>query len=124
MSEHVDPSRGYRKQNLIFNGKMQKKLAVIIGIVVLALIALCFRILYINITKGDEYSIKVLSQQGFTSRTIPYKRGDIQDRNGNVMATSVMVYNLILDSKVIMSDEKFLDPTVSALSEYLYFDKD
>ena len=124
MSERTEPSRGYRKQGLIFNTKMQKKLAVIIAIVVLALIALCFRILYIDVTKGNEYSIKVLSQQGFTSRTIPYKRGDIQDRNGNVMATSVMVYNLILDSKVIMSDEKFLEPTVSALSEYLDFDKD
>ena len=124
MSERTEPSRGYRKQSLFFNTKMQKKLAVIIGIVVLALIALCFRILYIDVTKGNEYSIKVLSQQGFTSRTIPYKRGDIQDRNGNVMATSVMVYNLILDSKVIMSDEKYLEPTVSALSKYLDFDKD
>ena len=124
MSEHVEPSKGYKKQNLFLNTKMQKKLAVIIGIVVLALIALCIRILYIDISKGDEYSIKVLSQQGYTSRTIPYKRGDIQDRNGNVMATSVMVYNLILDSKVIMSDEKFLEPTINALDKYLNFDKD
>ena len=124
MSEHKDPSRGYKKQNLIFNTSMQKKLAAIIAIVVLALIALCIRICYIDVTKGNEYSIKVLSQQGFTSRTIPYKRGDIQDRNGNVMATSVMVYNLILDSKVIMSDEKFLEPTISALDTYLNFDKD
>ena len=64
MSEHVEPSKGYKKQNLFLNTKMQKKLAVIIGIVVLALIALCIRILYIDISKGDEYSIKVLSQQG------------------------------------------------------------
>lgn len=124
MSEHVDPSRGYKKQRLIFNDKMQRKLAVIISIVVLALIALCIRILFIDVTKGNEYSIKVLSQQGYTNRTIPYKRGDIQDRNGNVMATSVMVYNLIIDSKVIMSDEKYLEPTISALDEYLNFDKD
>ena len=124
MSEHVEPSKGYKKHNLVLNTKMQKKLAAIIAIVVLALIALCIRILYIDVSKGDEYSIKVLSQQGYTSRTIPYKRGDIQDRNGNVMATSVMVYNLILDSKVIMSDQKFLEPTISALAEYLNFDKD
>lgn len=124
MSERVDPQKGYKKQNLFFNTSMQKKLAVIIAIVVLALIALCIRILYIDVSKGDEYKIKVLSQQGYTSRTIPYKRGDIQDRNGNVMATSVMVYNLIIDSKVIMSDEKFLEPTISALDKYLNFDKD
>lgn len=124
MSERVDPQKGYKKQNLFFNTSMQKKLAVIIAIVVLALIALCIRILYIDVSKGDEYKIKVLSQQGYTSRTIPYKRGDIQDRNGNVMATSVMVYNLIIDSKVIMSDEKYLEPTISALDKYLNFDKD
>lgn len=124
MSERVDPQKGYKKQNLFFNTSMQKKLAVIIAIVVLALIALCTRILYIDVSKGDEYKIKVLSQQGYTSRTIPYKRGDIQDRNGNVMATSVMVYNLIIDSKVIMSDEKYLEPTISALDKYLNFDKD
>ena len=124
MSEQRDPSKEYKRKSLIFNDKMQRKLAVIIGIVVLALIALCIRILYIDVSKGDEYSIKVLSQQGYTSRTIPYKRGDIQDRNGNVMATSVMVYNLILDPKVIMSDEKFLEPTISALDKYLNYDKD
>ena len=124
MSERREPSREYRKKSLFFNTSMQTKLAVIIGIVVLALIALCVRILYIDITKGDEYSIKVLSQQGYTSRTIPYKRGDIQDRNGNVMATSVMVYNLVLDPKVIMSDEKFLEPTISALAKYINYDKE
>ena len=124
MSERTEPSREYRKKSLFFNTSMQKKLAVIIAIVVLALIALCVRILYIDVTKGNEYSIKVLSQQGFTSRTIPYKRGDIQDRNGNVMATSVMVYNLVLDPKVIMSDEKFLEPTISALAKYINYDKE
>ncbi len=103
---------------------MQKKLAVIISIVVLALIALCIRIAYLDIAKGNEYAIKVLSQQGFTSRTIPYKRGDIQDKNGNVLATSVMVYDLVIDSKVIMSDKKYLEPTVSALAKYLNFDAD
>ena len=124
MSEHKEPQRGYRKQSLTFNTPMQKKLAAIIAIVVLALIALCIRIAYIDVTKGNEYSIKVLSQQGFTSRVIPYKRGDIQDRNGNVMATSVMVYNLVLDSKVITSEKKFFNPTVNALVKYLNFDRD
>ncbi len=123
MSEQINPSKGYKKQNLIFNTSMQKKLAAIIAIVVLALIALGIRIAYIDLAKGNEYAIKVLSQQGYTSRTIPYKRGDIQDRNGNIMATSVMVYNLVIDSKVIMSDKKYLEPTVSALDKYLNFDK-
>ena len=84
MNEQNNPSRGYKKQSLTFNTSMQKKLAGIIVVVVLALIALCIRIAYLDVAKGNEYAIKVLSQQGFTSRIIPYKRGDIQDRNGNI----------------------------------------
>ncbi|MCR5736409.1 MAG: penicillin-binding protein 2 [Eubacterium sp.] len=104
---------------------MYTKLAILFWAVVLALFALCGRIAYLNVKKGNEYSIKVLAQQSFTSTTIPYKRGDIKDRNGNVLATSVMVYNLIVDSKIIMSnEEKYLEPTVSALAKYFDLDKD
>lgn len=109
---------------LIYSDAMRKKLAIIFWIIVLALIALCVRILYIDIAHGDDYSIKVLSQQGYTSRIIPYKRGDILDSGGNVLATSVMMYDLVLDSKVIMSDEKYLEPTTSALSEYFGLEKE
>ena len=113
-----------RKQRLKFDKQMYKKLGILFWIVVLALFALCTRIAYLNVAKGDNYSIKVLEQQSFTSKTIPYKRGDIKDRNGNVLATSVMVYNLIIDSKVVMSNEKYLTPTVNALVKYFDFNED
>jgi stage V sporulation protein D (sporulation-specific penicillin-binding protein) len=58
-----------------------------------------------------------LSQQTYSSKTIPYKRGDITDRNGNVLATSIKVYNLILDPFIMLSDDKYLEPTVEALVE-------
>lgn len=113
-----------RKPRLKFDKQMYKKLGILFWIVVLALFALCTRIAYLNVAKGDNYSIKVLEQQSFTSKTIPYKRGDIKDRNGNVLATSVMVYNLIIDSKVVMSNEKYLTPTVNALAKYFDFNED
>ena len=113
-----------RKPRLKFDKQMYKKLGILFWIVVLALFALCTRIAYLNVAKGDNYSIKVLEQQSFTSKTIPYKRGDIKDRNGNVLATSVMVYNLIIDSKVVMSNEKYLTPTVNALVKYFDFNED
>ena len=47
---------------------MYKKLGILFWIVVLALFALCTRIAYLNVAKGDNYSIKVLEQQSFTSR--------------------------------------------------------
>lgn len=113
-----------RKPKLKFNKQMSTKLAIVFWAIVLALFALCVRIGYLNVARGDEYSIQVLAQQSFTSRTIPYKRGDIKDCNGNVLATSVMVYNLVIDSKIIMSDEDYLEPTVAALSKYFDLDKD
>ncbi len=113
-----------KKPKLKFNKQMYKKLGILFWIVVLALFALCGRIIYLNVVNGDNYSIRVLEQQSFTSKTIPYKRGDIKDRNGNVLATSVMVYNLVIDSKVIMSNENYLKPTVNALTKYFDFDED
>lgn len=103
---------------------MYTKLAILFWVIVLALFALCIRIAFLNVQKGNAYSIRVLEQQSFTSATIPYKRGDIKDRNGNVLATSVMVYNLVIDSKVITSKKEYLEPTVRALSKYFNLDKD
>ncbi len=113
-----------RKPKLKFDKQMYKKLAIFYWIIVLALFALCGRIAYLNISRGNDYSIKVLGQQSFTSKTIPYKRGDIKDRNGNVLATSVMVYNLVIDSKIIMSNKNYLNPTVDALCRYFDLDED
>ena len=114
--------RSYKRAE--FNKGMQKKLAIVFVLIILALFALCIRIGYLTKAKGDEYSIKVLAQQGYTSKTLPYKRGDILDRNGNVLATSVKVYNLVIDSKVILSNKKYLEPTVNVLTRYFDLNKD
>lgn len=60
---------------------------------------------------------RVLSQaqQKYQNRTMPAKRGTIYDRNGNILATSNKVYNVVLDCKAVNSDEDYLDPTVNAL---------
>lgn len=114
-----------RKPKLRFNKKMSRNLGIIYVLIVGFLFVLCGKIVYLNVVKGDNYSIQVLQQQSFTSRVIPYKRGDIKDRNGNVLATSVMVYNLIIDSKLIMSDEeKYLEPTIEALVKYFDFEEE
>lgn len=113
-----------KKRRLVltkFKKFMQTKLAITFGIVVLALFALCIRTIYISAFKGDDYSITVLNQQEYSSKTIPYKRGEILDRNGNSIATSIKVYNLVIDSKVILSDEKknkYFEPTMSTIEKY------
>lgn len=94
---------------------MQKKLVVLVVAVVLAFAALSVRLFVLVRDHGDSYKRQVLSQQEYTSTTIPFKRGNIVDCNGTVLATSRKVYNLIIDSKEILSDEDYIEPTLAAL---------
>ena len=82
---------------------MQKKLVLLYGVIILAFVVLVGRVTYINARSGDEYTRVVLEQQQYDSQTIPYKRGDITDRNGTKLATSERVYNVILDVKALKS---------------------
>lgn len=96
---------------------MQKKLVILFVGIILAFIALIIRITYINASSGEEYTKTVLDQQQYDSRVIPYKRGDIVDRNGTKLATSERVYNVILDVKTMLSDEDYVEPTKQVLQE-------
>lgn len=101
----------------VFTRKMKNKSIVLFLLVILMLFGLAIRMLYINSTSGEKYTVQVLSQQNHSSTVLPFKRGDILDRNGMVLATSVKVYNLILDPKVMLSEPKYLEPTLKALTE-------
>ena len=100
-----------------FTASMQKKLVVLFVLVLLAIIGLCVRLILINKESGDQYLKQVLQQQEYDSYVLPYKRGDIVDANGTKLAYSEKVYNLIIDSRVMHSDEKYLVPTMAALNE-------
>ena len=82
---------------------MRTKLVLLFGAIVLAFIFLVGRITYINAKNGEKYTKIVLDQQQYNSRTIPFKRGDILDRNGTVIGTSKRVYNVILDAYVMLA---------------------
>lgn len=88
-----------------FPKRMQKKLVLLFGAIVLAFVGLIGRVTYINATNGEKYTKIVLDQQQYNSRVIPFKRGDILDRNGTVVATSERVYNVILDAYVMLSKD-------------------
>ncbi|MCR5033152.1 MAG: cell division protein FtsI [Lachnospiraceae bacterium] len=89
--------------------------------VLLAFILLSVRLILIVRDNGEKYKKQVLSQQQYDSVTIPYKRGDITDKNGVLLATSNKVYNIILDPKVILYKEDYLEPTIYAATKYLGF---
>ncbi len=115
-----------RKPRKKINHQMKGKLAGLFGAVLLALVCLLGRITYINATSGDKYKKQVLTQaqQKFENDVLPAKRGNIYDRNGNILATSNKVYNVILDCKTVNSDPDYVEPTIRALKEILGIDEE
>lgn len=110
-----------------FPKRMQKKLVMLFMAIILAFVVLIGRITFINVFKGGKYTKIVLDQQQYGNKKIPYKRGDIVDRNGTKMATSERVYNVILDVVVITDEgksEKYIDPTLEVLEECFQIDPD
>lgn len=112
-----------KKPVMKLSRSMRKKLIVLFTILTICLCGLIGKLMYINYTSGEMYEKKVLSMQSYDSKTIPYQRGDIVDRNGTILATSVAVYNVILDCSVMASESKvdgetvkrYLEPTIDAL---------
>ncbi|MDO4265609.1 MAG: penicillin-binding protein 2 [Eubacteriales bacterium] len=115
---------------------MQKKLVITVSAVALALFGLAGRIYLIQRDNSENYNKIVLSQRQseYVSQTIPYKRGDIFDRNGNRLAYSEKVYNLIIDPKQMIAAEgdtssgqaavyDVVNTTVDAISEYFGADR-
>lgn len=113
-----------------FPKRMQKKLVILFIAIILAFVFLIGKITYINASNGEKYTKIVLNQQQYNSRTIMFKRGDIVDRNGNILATSERVYNIILDVYVMAGDEDLkeeerterINTTKLALSEFFEID--
>lgn len=121
-SRHNNPG-GKPGKKRTFTENMRKKLAIAVIVITLALFALIYVLYNIIQENQDSYNQIVLSQQDYESRPIPYRRGDIMDRNRTYLATTQKVYNLILDPRQIMSDEEnFLEPSVSALASVFGYD--
>lgn len=106
------------KKRRRFLAKMKKRLLIVLGAFLAVFVVLVGRLIYINVKSGAEYEQRVLAQQGYTSTVIPYKRGDILDANGTVLATSEKVYNMILEPKNILEKDEYTAATVAALKSY------
>ncbi len=114
--QNEKPSRHFLKY-------MKKKLAFTFFLVALVLIGLAVAVGFISREKEEEYGQRVLSQQTASSGVIPFRRGEITDRNGTLLATNEAVYNLILDPSVIGSNENIKGPTLDLLTECYGYDR-
>ena len=111
----------------MFQTYMQKNLLIAFTCVAVLLFLLVGVLYGIIENNNEQYNKIVLTQrqQQYDSRVIPYRRGDIVDRNGTYIAQSEKVYNLIIDARQIMSDEaNYLEPTVQALVTSFGFEAD
>ena len=80
------------------------------------------RIIYLQTANGKSYAKQVLSQMTYQNTTIPYKRGDIVDAKGTTLATSIDVYNVVLDCKALkkQSGLKGYEDIISSTGEYVH----
>ena len=105
-----------------FTVRMQKKLLVLFVLMLAAFVGLSVQLYFITRDNGEEYKKQVLSQQEYDSVTIPFKRGNIVDSNGTVLAISNKVYNVILDTKILLGDEENVEPVLNALRKCFNID--
>lgn len=115
MARQIRRSRRKKPKKLL--RRMHNKLYIVFGVLCILFVALIFQLMYIEYTSGEKYEKIVLSQQEYDSTIIPYKRGDIVDSKGTVLATSVDVYNVILDSKVLHANEEKISSTIAYLTQ-------
>lgn len=104
-----------KKQNR-FTMTMQKKLVVLFLLVLLAFAGLSARLILINKENGESYKREILSQQQYSSKALPFKRGEIIDAKGTKLAVSEKVYNVILDNVLMNEKKEYIEPTIQALS--------
>ena len=131
-SQQIRPGKKEKQEQIPHKKKkkkvslhVQEKLAVTVLVIMLALLSLSVVLYRIVKQNNEEFTKIVLSQHStYDSRVLPYRRGDIVDRNGTYLATSEKVYNLILDpNQICAKKEAYLQPTVDALVNCFGYDR-
>ncbi len=88
---------------------------------ILTLLLLLCRVVYISLFLSKDYEVQAITQHTarVIDRLITPKRGEILDRNGEKLATSVTIYDVIFDIKVFMSEDSFQTDTPEEREKYL-----
>lgn len=119
-SNYDERNRKKQKNKIkVLTKVMKRKLARLFIVILVALAFLGIVICKNQTNNGKKYEQIVLSHQNYSSKAIPFKRGDIIDRNGNILATNIKVYNVVLDANIItQTDEgKYIEDTIAAVDE-------
>lgn len=112
------------KKKLRLTEQLRGKIMITYLVIICLFLILIGRIVIWNILKGKDYTTTVLGTQTDSSSEIPYERGNIYDRNGNILAGNEKLYTLILEPKNIYTgsdtekQEKWLEATVQAVCDF------
>ena len=109
MSEYHKRYHRKRAKRKRISRRMQAALALVFFACLALFCVIVVRVIYIQVVNGPSYTKRVLSQMSYQNRTIPFKRGDIVDAKGTTLATSIDVYNVVLDCKALNEEEKLLE---------------
>jgi len=101
------------KKNKRLTGRMQAWLRRVFCLFLVAILVVMVRVVIVG--NNTDYRKKTLEQNTGTDETLVYKRGEILDRNGTVLARCERTYDMILDARLLINDEKYLEPTIKAL---------
>lgn len=86
--------------------EMEKRLKVLMLLFTMAWAVLCVRLFYIQIYKGSEF-FELSQNQHLRDAKIESRRGDIFDRNGNVIATDLASYSFAVNPRRVKDKWKF-----------------
>lgn len=101
--------------------RAKKKLLVACGAAALLILVLIGNLIYVGIVKGPEYSAKA-QRQWQSTVTLQADRGDILDRNGNVLAESYTTYQVCANPASIEEEDR--ERVASILATLLNLDYD
>lgn len=107
----------------VFTRRMKGKLFIAFMIVLAFFGLVMVRLTWINLKDGKRYEKQVLAQQNYMTTVLPYARGEIEDRNGTPLATSVKVYNLIIEPKNIIDADTQRNKSISEGQEENVYQK-
>lgn len=100
-----------------FNKKNLLRLKIMFSVFIIVMGLMVGRIAYLQATNVQENS-KTYSSATVVSQSIPFRRGNITDRNGTLLATSEKVYKLIFDCRAINTNpDRYKKPTLDKFCE-------
>ena len=99
-----------------------RSIILLIIIIVLGFGVVAVRLLYLQTYMSEELQQKAVEQQ-LADTTLSAKRGSIYDRNGNILAQSVTVWNIVIAPANLETDKE-RQIVAKGLSEILEVDRD